>query len=294
MHVRAFGGRSLTPPPFNAECLAYSFGFPVPPPFVTLLNALCEGCASAAAAYERFEDAFGSHLTDHEIRDGYDLSPPELFPFAATGCDGGHFGYVIHAPELPAMDYPIGQFEPSDHDYGVYLLGTTTCEAAETELSSQMQCDQEYGLFRSPFSSEWWPEVAARLRGLGIEPELAKAGRNFENGNGKPVTPIVIPEGWRHVPSSDGIGVLAPTALFHPAPLPALERRPDVSAVLDAASQHAADQFPATALWLLRECYFLSYGAIELYRAMVDAYQTLGRPSLAAVVCRRMGKGHMQ
>ena len=129
---------------------------------------------------------------------------------------------------------------------------------------------------------------------MGIEPELAKAGRNFENGNGKPVTPIVIPEGWQHVPSSDGIGVLAPTALFHPAPLPALERRPDVSAVLDAASQHAADQFPATALWLLRECYFLSYGAIELYRAMVDAYQTLGRPSLAAVVCRRMGKGHMQ
>jgi hypothetical protein len=41
-----------------------------------------------------------------------------------------------------------------------------------------------------------------------------------------------------------------------------------------------ADQFPATALWLLRECYFLSYGAIELYRAMIDAYQALSRPSL--------------
>src|SRR5215471_14618639 len=74
MHVRAFGGRSLPAPPFDAENLTYAFGFPVPPPFVTLLNALCEGCASAAAAYERFEDAFGSHLTDHEIRNGYDLS----------------------------------------------------------------------------------------------------------------------------------------------------------------------------------------------------------------------------
>jgi hypothetical protein len=50
MHVWAFGGRSLTAPPFDAENLTYAFGFPVPPPFVTLLNALGEGCGSAAAA----------------------------------------------------------------------------------------------------------------------------------------------------------------------------------------------------------------------------------------------------
>jgi hypothetical protein len=55
-----------------------------------------------------------------------------------------------------------------------------------------------------------------------------------------------------------------------------------------------ADQFPATARWLLRECYFLSYGAIELYCAMIDAYQTLGRPSLAAVVSRRMGTARVR
>jgi hypothetical protein len=40
-----------------------------------------------------------------------------------------------------------------------------------------------------------------------------------------------------------------------------------------------ADQFPATALWLLRECYFLSYGAIELYRAMIDAHQAFASRS---------------
>jgi len=280
----AFGGRRLAAPPFDAENLTYAFGFPIPPPFVTLLNALCEGCGSAAAAYERVRDALGSDLTDHEIRDGYDLSPPELFPFAATGVDGGYFGYVIHAPELPATDYPVGRFEPSDHDRGVYLLGTTTFEAVETELSFQMQCDQEFGLFRSPFASEWWPEVAARLRALGIKLDPAKAGRNYENDNGKPVSPVIIPEGWRHVPSADGIGVLAPAPLFHPAPLPAIEWCPDVNAVLDAASRHAADHFPASALWLLREGYFLSYGAIGLRSAMIDAYQALGRPSLAAHV----------
>jgi len=287
MHVSAFGGRSLTAPPFDAENLTYAFGFPIPPPFVTVLNALCEDCGSAAAAYERFQNALGSDLTDQEIRDGYDLSPPELFPFAATGVDGGHFGYVIHAPELPATDYPIGQFEPSD-GYGVYLLGTTTFEAFETELSFQMQYDQEFGLFRSPFASEWWPEVATRLRALGIEPDPAKAGRNYENDNGKPVAPVIIPDGWRHVPSADGVGVLAPARLFHPEPLPVMERRPDVNAILDTALRHAADHFPASALWLLREGYFLSY-ALGLRSAMIDAYQALGRPSLAAVVSRRMG-----
>jgi hypothetical protein len=108
------------------------------------------------------------------------------------------------------------------------------------------------------------------------------------------VSPSVIPEGWRHVPSADGIGVLAPAALFHPAPLPALKRRPDVGAVFDAALQHAADHFPASALWLLREGYFLSYGAIELRGAIIDAYLALARPSLAAVVSRRMGMGHVR
>jgi hypothetical protein len=67
-----------------------------------------------------------------------------LFPFAATGVDGGHFGYVIHAPELPATDYPVGRFEPSDHDGGAYLLGATTFEAFETKLSSEMRRDLKF------------------------------------------------------------------------------------------------------------------------------------------------------
>ena len=101
-----------------------------------------------------------------------------------------------------------------------------------------------------------------------------------------------MPHRWfRWSSCADGIGVLAPAALFHPSPLPALDRRPDVSAVRDAALRHAADHFPASALWLLREGYFLSYGAMELCRAMIDAYRALGRPSLAAVVSRRMGMG---
>ena len=276
---------TLSAPPFDAAKLSPNFGFPVPPPFVTLLNALCADCGSAKAACERLEGVLGWIPAGDDMR--YDGTPPELFPIAGTGVDGGHFGYVIHAPELPASDHPIGRFEPMDSD-GVRLVGMTTFEAAETVLSFEMQCDQEFGLLRSPFSSAWWPEVAARLRSLSIEPDLAKAGCHYENGDGRPVTPAV-PEGWRHLASADGIGVLAPAPLFHPAPLPAVERRPDVSAVLGAALRYAADRFPATALWLLRECYWRVWpdpDSIALCRAMIDAYHALGRPSLAAVVNR--------
>ena len=78
-----------------------------------------------------------------------------------------------------------------------------------------------------------------------------------------------------------------------------MERRPDVNAVLDAALRHAAYHFPATALWLLRECYWRNWPLktednIGLCRAMIDAYQALGRPSFAAVVSRRIGTGHVR
>jgi hypothetical protein len=161
-------------------------------------------------------------------------------------------------------------------------------------MNADREFERQCGDWRSTFSSEWWPEVAARLRGLGIEPDPAKDGRNYENGNGKPVTPILIPDGWRHVPSADRVGVLAPAALFHPAPLPALERLPDVSAILDAASRHAADGFPCHGAVAVARGLFSLYGATELYPAMIDAYQALSRPSLAAVVSRRMGMGHVR
>jgi len=89
---------------------------------------------------------------------------------------------------------------------------------------------------------------------LGIVPDPRMAGRNYDDGHGKPEMPTV-PEGWHYLPSSDGAGVLAPAAQFHPT-FPHLDDRPNPILVLDAALGHAAEHFPATALWLLRECYW--------------------------------------
>ena len=174
---------------------------------------------------------------------------------------------------------------------GAYLLGASTFEAVETEISAIMRYAQEDDC-QSPASFGWWPEVSARLAGLGIVPDPAKAGRNYDDGHGRPVTPTV-PEGWHYVPSADGAGVLAPAAQFHPTFPHAMDDRPNLTVVLDIALRHAAKDFPATALWLLRECYWRTWPLktednIGLCRAMSDAYASLGRPSLAAVVERRM------
>jgi hypothetical protein len=83
--------------------------------------------------------------------------------------------------------------------------------------------------------------------GLGIAPDPSKAGRNYDDGHGKPVMPTV-PQGWHYVPSSDGAGVLAPAAQFHPTFPHFLDDRLSPTLVLDAALRHAAEHFPATAL----------------------------------------------
>jgi len=87
--------------------------------------------------------------------------------------------------------------------------------------------------------------------------------------------------------------VLAPAAQFHPTFPLSLDERPNPTLVLDAALRHAAEHFPATSLWLLRECYWRTWphnteDNIRLCRATSEAYASLGRPSLAAVVERRM------
>jgi hypothetical protein len=130
------------------------------------------------------------------------------------------------------------------------------------------------------------------LTQLGIVPDPSKAGRNYDDGHFRSVIPAV-PQGWHYIPSSDGVGVLAPAAQFHPTFLHFLDDRPNSTLVLDAASGHAAQGFPATLLWLLRECYWHTWAPaaediLGLCRAMNDAYVALGRPSLAAVVDRRI------
>ena len=77
---------------------------------------------------------------------------------------------------------------------GAYLLGASTFEAVETEISAKMRYAQEEEDWQSSHSFEWWPEVSARLARPGIVPDPSRAGRNYDDGHAKSVMPTV-PEG---------------------------------------------------------------------------------------------------
>lgn len=52
----------------------------------------------------------------------YPCTPPELFVFGSAGVDGIHYGFVVHAPELPVV-HPLAVMNPMDADAGVRGLG---------------------------------------------------------------------------------------------------------------------------------------------------------------------------
>lgn len=96
-------------------------GFAVPQQFADHLARIhihARGRSSKCPG--RFSDCLGIYLTDWSFN--YLNTPPELFTVATLGVDGVHFGYVIHAPELTARDYPAGEFSPMDDAFHVLAL----------------------------------------------------------------------------------------------------------------------------------------------------------------------------
>jgi hypothetical protein len=153
---------------------------------------------------EILEEYLGiAYLGGEELR--YQQTPPELIPFASQGVDGVHYGYVIHAPEIPQSDYPIGELCPMDDD-GVLLCGENTNIAIENLLSFQLETND--------YSNEVHRDFIKELHKYKIKASKLKANRMYDkNGNGKKVKPL-IPKNYKHIPTMDGIGALAPIDTF--------------------------------------------------------------------------------
>jgi hypothetical protein len=257
--------------PVDSAVLSQVFGFHVPPAFVNLMGVLYqESYDDGDLCYGLFEKVFGLELAGANAR--YTQTPPELCPFAALGVDGVHYGYVMHAPELGADDYPVGEICPTD-DEGVIFVGNNTLEASENLLSHWME-----------FKPEETRSTLYIGEKLGLHPAAEKANRRYE-ADGKVVPNI--PAGWHHVPSADGVGVLAPQDTFSLEPyhmLPYFEPQ---------EYMHIADEmfnkgFPATALLYLREGYWYNWtnasAAQELLIRMMRTYDVLGRQFLTNVI----------
>jgi hypothetical protein len=258
--------------------LSNIFGFRIPETFASVIKALYKyGSGDSKKCNACFAEATGFYFAGEDSR--YPQTPPELFPIGTMGVDGVHLGYVVHAPDLEASEYPIGEICPMDSD-GVIFVGGDTREALENLMS---------------FEISYKPKESECIRlvsdALGMRPRAEKAKRRYGiDGRGLRIEPAV-PQGWKYVPSSDGIGVLAPQDTFTPGEIRILDLDESADMYLHEARRALDREFPATALYYLREGYWRFWTDkgknTTLSVPMIEAYHALGRPTLAKIVKRR-------
>lgn len=271
----------------NMEDLVQQFGFRPPDAFRSFMSILDE--------FGQMEGQFPGNLflslTDfvfHPADMRHWSFPSEFLPFAHEFCaSGARCGYVSHTPdEMPAEDWLVGQCRISnDGERKVTLFGLNTYEAIETMLSRKLLVDEN----SEGFSRR---QIAALSSLLDITPMPEKAMRPYNmDGTLQSIDPDV-PTGWRYVPSSDGIGVLAPRSAFAPsAGMWSRDAKADDYETM--ARSFMQKGYPATALWFAREGLWRfwadgPYIVIAFSHLIRIAYTKLDRPTLAEIESRRI------
>lgn len=250
--------------------LSRALDFKVPARFADYVFQIFE---FAGGHPERCLDAFqatlGLYPNGQKAR--YRGTPPELFPVGSTGCDGDHYGFLLHAPELDLDELPYAHYCPMDSD-GVILVGSTTEQGIASVMARHLSYD-----FVGPEEKELVRDIA---RPCNIRPE--------EEQN--PAIPI--PNGWRFLPSSDGVGTLAPAKLFAAPPVVEFDRYGPPTPFVEAADSALKEGYFATALHYLREGLWFCWVTkpYDLARRMVEAYDTMNREKLAIELTQTMSR----
>lgn len=85
--------------------LSRELGFNVPARFADYVAQLFEFAdGHPERCLEAFDATLGLFPEGRRAR--YQGTPPELFPVGSTGCDGDHYGFLLHAPELDLDELP--------------------------------------------------------------------------------------------------------------------------------------------------------------------------------------------
>ncbi len=256
--------------------LSRSLGFKVPSRFASFISQLFEFCdGDPKRCLDAFDATLGQFPSGPNSR--YWGTPPELFPVGSTGCDGDHYGFLLHAPELDLDELPYAHYCPMD-SYGVILVGSTTEQGIASVMASELSYDSD--LISSEEQETIRELIADVARWCNIRPEV-------EQNPG-----ISVPSGWRFLHSSDGVGTLAPTALFAPGPVAAFDRYGSPTPFVEAADRAMKAGCFATALHYLREGLWFRWFTkpYDLARRMADVYTKLGRESLATELMRTISR----
>ena len=250
------------------ESLSQELDFKVPTEFADFVRRVFEySDGSSERCLAAFLATLGIYPNGPDAR--YSGTPPELFPVGSTGCDGDHYGFLLLAPELDLDDLPLAHYCPMDSD-GVGLVGSTAIQG----IASLMACHLSYD-----FIPNEEKELIARVAHMcNIHPV------------DEPHPAISVPTGWRFLPSSDGVGTLAPADLFDLRPVLEFDQYGPLTPFLGAADDAINRGYFATALHYLREGLWFRWPEkpYDLARRMVDVYHKMNRGKLAAELMRTM------
>jgi hypothetical protein len=286
-----------TPPPWVDDL----FSFPTPPALRTLIDIAWQAAYEFYLANESYDYSllethfdFMFDLTRFprppEGCDGYPefteaarqltvplYATPEFVPFGSLGT-GAYVGWLVPAPELGGLDHQVAL--ASGHDHGVTLIGADTRTGLEFMLSWALRRSRD----RTRID-----RLAAEL---GVRPDRDRtyAGSSW-NGttvvrDEELVIEFDVPDGWRHEPGFDGIGVLAPAHAFadrDPVVADALYLEETLQPALADAARSLDAGHPATALLGLKDSFFdtPSYALAPAKPLWARAYRDLGRTELA-------------
>jgi hypothetical protein len=247
-------------------------GMALPRPFVGIATRFAERAGDVVKGLELLEHTVEMRLC-HCVDDRYETMPIELFPILDTGGDGECFGYVVHAPELQPDDYPMASMVPGEND-GVIFAGDATPAAIESMIA------------RMRGRPGGFDDVdLAWLADIGLRPDRAGASRLIGNEWVRP-SPRV-PDGWSHVMTSDGVGVVARASHFNPSGTKPLPRGAALAQYVAAADAETAAGRSGSALYYLKEGWWAhwspQYGdeLRQVKDRMVHAYAALGKTLLA-------------
>lgn len=261
----------MTGLPFETytEATAY-FGIPVPRRFFEYLRTIDQFCQQRG--YDTMDtllDVFGI-LRIEGMDARYQQTPVELFPFAGTGSNGTHYGFVVHP--LDEADHPSGELCPMDGD-GVVVIGKHS-KATFQEL------------LWNPDSFEPYADLLTLLE---LRPEEARKERYDATGKCLRIRPAPK-ERWRFVDTADGAGIFADARYFAEAhafdyqPLYPSRSRAHYEEVAEAMRRQG---LYGSQLFYLKELYWWEWTDYTLARQylaqMLPAYEQLNRPHLYAI-----------
>lgn len=243
-------------------------------------------------------------------------APPEFVPFVEldghrTGYVGygrstsGYLGWLVPAPELGRADHPVGLLD-LDTPATVDGMGDDTRAglARYFTLLSFLDMPEWYGMDSSEGGYAGWmrqvgDDIERVWNALELQappmPDLTDLRAPRPSWSGlRPRFPV--PEGWRHEPGADNVGVLAPAGAFAAEP-PEVPRRRQPEALDQApadAERLLRQGAPASALLVVKNAF--ARGESDLRRRRTpeqqrdvdrlrplweNAYADLGRPQLA-------------